>query len=147
MGMAIGGPGGGHSAEMNVTPLIDVLLVLIIIFMIIIPPSKTMGLNAAIPQPAQQQDSPITPVRTIIVEVVKTSGDRAALKINRVDTTWEELGRRLHDIYKTRAERVLFVKAEPELSFDPVAQVIDIAHTAYPDIRVGLLTTEIEAGK
>ncbi len=137
--MAIGGPGGGHSAEMNVTPLIDVLLVLIIIFMIIIPPSKTMGLNAAIPQPADR-DSPITPVRTIIVEVVKSSGGQAVLKINREDATWSDLGRRLHDIYKTRAERVLFIKADRELSFDAVAQVIDIAHTAYPDIHVGLLT-------
>lgn len=147
MGMAIGGPEGGHSAEMNVTPLIDVLLVLIIIFMIIIPPSRTMGLNAAIPEPVRHQDTPIAPDRTVVIEVIKTAGDNAALKVNRADTTWSELGERLHDIYKTRAERVLFIKADSELSFDPVAQVIDIAHMAYPDIHVGLLTAEIGAGK
>jgi len=145
MSMAVGGSGEGPSADINVTPLIDVLLVLLIIFMVITPLTPK-GLDALVPQPPkdpnkQQPQSD----RTIVVQVLKGNGDKAALKINQDDVTWENLEGRLNDIFKTRAEKVMFVKADPDLTFNDVAQVIDIAHSAGVD-KVGLITAKIEAG-
>ena len=146
MGMAVGGS-GEQKAEINVTPLVDVLLVLLIIFMVITPLTPK-GLEALIPQPPKdpqkQQD---TPERTIVVQVLKVPGNRPALKINQDDVTWETLQGKLSDIYKTRAEKVMFVKADPELSFSDVAQVIDIAHSADLSMKIGLITANVEAGK
>ena len=145
MAMAVGGSGGGPTADMNVTPLIDVLLVLLIIFMVITPLTPK-GLDALVPQPPKDQQKQQEPNdRTIVVQLMKGAGDKPALKINQDDVTWENLEGRLNDIFKTRAEKVMFVKADPDLMFNDVAQVIDIAHNAGVD-KVGLITAKIEAG-
>ncbi len=142
MGMAVGGSGKGPVASINMTPMIDVLLVLIIIFMVITPLTPK-GLEALVPQPpppnqkAQEDNS-----RTVVIVINK---DRSMM-INQEPITDANLQGRLEDIFKTRAERVVFVKGDPDLEFRDVAKAIDIAHGAGID-KVGLMTAKVEAGQ
>jgi len=139
--MAFSMAGGGPSSpQMNVTPLIDVLLVLIIIFMVIVTEQKDKGLDAQIPQEQPQTNAPPPVDRTIVIEVQEgANGEPPTLKINQQDVKWDDLQPRLHDIFKARAERVAFVKGDDEVDFQYVADVIDLAREAGVD-RVGLLT-------
>ncbi|HET7205176.1 MAG TPA: biopolymer transporter ExbD [Terriglobales bacterium] len=145
MGMAMGGSGGAN-ADINVTPLIDVLLVLLIIFMVITPLTPK-GLDALVPQPPPPNAPKNTDTsRTIVVQLIdRGPGQTPALKINQEDATWDTLQGRLTDIFKTRAEKVMFVKADTNIPFADVANVIDIGHGSGVD-KVGLITAKIEAG-
>ena len=143
--MAVGGPGGGQTADINVTPLIDVLLVLLIIFMVITPLTPK-GLEALVPQPPPPNTPPSNDNRTVVVQVIQAPGDKPKLKINQEDVAWDKLGDRLTDIFKTRAERIMFVKGDPDVEFQDVAQVIDIARGTQWVDKIGLITAKIEAG-
>jgi biopolymer transport protein TolR len=142
MAMAVGGPSGAPKADINMTPMIDVLLVLIIIFMVITPLTPK-GLEALVPQPPppnqQQKESD---QRTVVIVINR---DRSMM-INQEPTDEQKLGPRLEEIFKTRAERVIFVKGDPNLDFQWVAKAIDIAKGAGID-KVGLMTAKVEAGQ
>jgi len=145
MGMAVG-PSGGQNANINVTPLIDVLLVLLIIFMVISPVTPK-GLDALVPQPPPPNAPKNPPTdRTVVVQLIDLgAGKEPGVKIDNEDATWDNLQTRLTDIYKQRAEKVMFVKGDDSIPFANVASVIDIAHAAGVD-KVGLITAKIESG-
>ncbi|HLH74128.1 MAG TPA: biopolymer transporter ExbD [Chloroflexota bacterium] len=142
MGMAVGGPEGGPKSDINMTPMIDVLLVLIIIFMVITPLTPK-GLEALVPQPPPPGTPPSQSDQRTVVIVVDANHN---YMINQEPTTEEGMGKRLEEIFKTRAERVVFVKGDPSLDFAWVAKAIDIAHGAGID-KVGLMTAKVEAGQ
>jgi biopolymer transport protein TolR len=142
--MSFSTAGGGPSApQMNVTPLIDVLLVLLIIFMLVVIQEKPKGFNAQIPQEPNPKDHSIPPPeRTIIIQVRDgKSADHPEVKINDETVAWSDLHQRLVDIFAIRIERIAFVKADDDIDFERVADVIDTAHNAGVD-RLGLLHDE-----
>ena len=140
MAMSVGS-GKGPKADINMTPMIDVLLVLIIIFMVITPLTPH-GLEALVPQPPPPNSKPnLSDQRTVVIVIEKDQ----SIKINQDPVQESNLQQRLEEIFKTRAERVVFVKGDPDLEFAPVARAIDIAHGAGID-KVGLMTPKSEAG-
>jgi biopolymer transport protein ExbD len=128
------GGGGGPKSDINMTPMIDVLLVLIIIFMVITPLTPK-GLEALIPQPPPPNSKPNeADDRTVVVTINK---DHSML-LNTEPIQESLLQKRLEDVFKTRAERIMFVKGDPEIEYRWVAEVIDIGHGAGVD-RIGLM--------
>ncbi len=124
--------------EINVTPMIDVLLVLLIIFMVLFPPQST-GESADIPQPTTDPSSP-PPGAAIVIRISQSgASQRPALKINDEEISWQSLGPRLQQIYALRRDKVAFLKGGPEVDFQYVAEAIDIAHHAGV-ARVGLMS-------
>ena len=142
MGMAVGGSKGSMS-EPNIVPLIDVLLVLIIIFMVITP-TTPQGLDALVPQPTppNQKDQPPPDSRTVVVQVQQGGN----VLINQDQTTWDDLGPKLENIFKERADKIAFVKGDDSVEFAQVARAIDIMRGSGID-HVGLITAKIEAGQ
>jgi biopolymer transport protein TolR len=141
MAMSVGGVSGAK-ADINMTPMIDVLLVLIIIFMVITPLTPK-GLEALVPQPPKA-DQPQTQAdqRTVVIVINRDK----SMSINQEPTDEQRLGPRLEEIFKTRAERVVFVRGDNDLEYQYVAKAIDIAHGAGID-KVGLMTPQMEAGQ
>lgn len=138
--MAFSG-GSPNSPQMNVTPLIDVLLVLIIIFMVVVIEQRPTGLNAEIPQPAPVAANIPPPDRTIVIHVHRGKSEHPDVMVNEESVSWDRLHDRLQYIFAIRVERIAFIEADDDTDFQDVADVIALARTAGVD-RVGLLTED-----
>jgi biopolymer transport protein TolR len=138
MGMLVGGKHGVVS-EMNVVPLIDILLVLLVIFMMI--PVHDKGLDALIPRSSTGRVLASSPDDVVVVQVLADG----SLRINQEPLNWDRLGSRLQEIFKLRASRVAFIRGDGPVEFGVVASVIDVMHTV-GIASVGLLTPDLEKG-
>ena len=137
MAISLGSGKTGSIAEMNVVPLIDILLVLLIIFMVIAP-QKVFGLSVDLPQRTTQGP----PAPLVVVQVL---GD-GTLRINQEPVRWRDLQTRLEAIFKMRASRVAFVRGDGDLEFGAVARAIDVMR-ASGIVTVGLMTPELEIAR
>jgi biopolymer transport protein TolR len=136
MGMLVGGK-RGTITEMNVVPLIDILLVLLVIFMVI---PHTRGLKAEIPQ--DSTDSQVRDKPSIVVVQVLADG---TLRINQDPVAWDSLQSRLEEVFKLRADRTAFIRGDSSVEFSVVARVIDVMNTA-GIAPIGLLTQPMGNG-
>jgi len=134
---------------MNVTPLIDVLLVLLIVFMLVVIEQKPVGLQTEIPQQPKSTDPTIPPPQTTIViqihhakpATARSQIEHPQVLVNQEAVEWDHLRERLRDIFAIRVERIAYVEADDDIDFQDVADVIAIARIAGVD-RVGLLTED-----
>jgi biopolymer transport protein TolR len=126
-----------RSCEINVTPLIDVLLVLLIIFMVVLPEHK-WGEKTLVPQPSieSMETNPLTPIVIQLKDVGESK--RPVLMLNQEAVSWDGLETRLTAAFKLRVDRVAFVKGDPDVEFEYVAEAVDITHHAGAD-RIGLM--------
>jgi biopolymer transport protein ExbD/biopolymer transport protein TolR len=142
MGMNAGSVTGKAVSGINVTPMIDVLLVLLIIFMVIVPIAPK-GLDATVPQPSKNEA--VNPPPGVIVVRVLANGDgEPSYKINQDNFAKSALEPKLAEIFATRQEKTMFVKADGALDFSKVAEVIDMGHQAEVD-NIGLITPRVGA--
>jgi biopolymer transport protein TolR len=139
------GTSGGAVSEINVTPLIDVLLVLLIIFMVIVPVTPK-GLQTLVPQPPKNKTQEPQNDRTIVVQVLSNGAGAPAYKINETDFNKSQIESQLETIFATRQEKVMFIKGDKDLDFAKIAEVVDFGHQAGVD-NIGIITPRIAAGQ
>jgi biopolymer transport protein ExbD len=138
MGMGVVGGKRGIVVEVNVVPLIDILLVLLVIFMVM--PHKQKGLRADLPREVQTPS--VDPAEAIVVQLAPSG----AIRVNQSEVQLGELRDHLERIFAPREHRVAFLQGDRSLEFQAVAQVLDLMHEAGAS-PVGLLTSELEKNR
>ena len=124
--MAMGGGGSsGLTNDINVTPMIDVLLVLLIIFMMVIPMSRK-AIDLQLPDPTPDDTNQGPPPSQIVLEVLPGN----VFKINSQPVSRAELGKKLKEIYDPRPDKIIFVKGDPAVKYSDVITAMDVARGA-----------------
>ena len=132
----------GSVAEINVTPLIDVLLVLLIIFMVIVPVASN-GMGATVPEPAEDPAHAVPDPKTIVVSVIAAADGTVSYTINQTPFAKADIERELASVFAGRQDKHMFVRGDKDLAIMMIADVIDDAHRAGVD-RIGLITPRSE---
>jgi biopolymer transport protein ExbD len=122
MAMSGGNPGSGLSNEINVTPMIDVLLVLLIIFMMVIPMSRK-AIDLQLPDPTPDNTNSGPPPSQIVLEVLPGG----TFRINTQPVTKADLPKKLKEIYDPRPDKIIFVKGDPAVKYSDVISAMDAA--------------------
>jgi biopolymer transport protein ExbD len=140
MGMSAGGSEGGLNNDINVTPMIDVLLVLLIIFMIVVPMARKV-VDVQLPDPNPAQAPPGAVSQQIVLEV-KPGG---VFAINKEEVAPDRLQARLKEIFDPRPDKLIFIKGDPAVTFQDVVFAMDVSRGA--GIKVIGLAPKDEAPK
>src|SRR3954462_7017523 len=122
--MAMAGSNRGINADMNVTPMIDILLVILIIFMMMLPTTPE-GLSAVVPQDSPDAKPQQENIVVIQLSPAADGGATPAVKLNQQPVAWSELPDALTKIFLKRTNKSAFLKADGELEFQEIASVID----------------------
>ena len=126
--MAMGGgnpQGGSLTNEINVTPMIDVLLVLLIIFMMVIPMSRK-AIDLQLPDPTPDNTPQGPPPSQIVLEVLPGN----VFKVNSQPIAKNDLAKRLKEIYDPRPDKIIFIKGDPTVKYSDVIYAMDVARGA-----------------
>ena len=125
MAMSAGGDSGGLTNEINVTPMIDVLLVLLIIFMMVVPYArKAIDIQLPDPNPA------VAPANAVSQQIVLEVLPNAQFAVNKEPLNKDNLVKRLKEIYENRPDKLIFVKGDPTVKYQDVIFAMDMARQA-----------------